>query len=229
MSAVAKAAQLAEDRFARLLEQRGYAYRRETELEQEIAVRGARPDFCVRINPQTLLLAEVKSFNRPPLALGSGPFVQFPLEPLLKPLRCAVEEAGKQLKAYRADGFATIVILDGASARGVPINVEYLRDALFGNPERRIEADGKTIGPWEPHRGRGQLFHISRKRYISAVAWNLSKPLNRENTRLRVVHNPFSTVPLPLDVFRDKEDEHWGYEGDGRWVRFGVIGNPAIV
>jgi hypothetical protein len=213
---------LAERRFARVLEQRCYSYWPETSLAEKIAVRGKNPDFYVEADTQGTFLAEVKSFKETRLTpLVPGQLAISDPSIYLAAIRSAFKEAAKQLKPYQ--DYATLVVLDNWRLVGIPSAIEHLRDALFGTPEYGIGfriCDGTTeMKPWESHLGGGQTLTPQEKCYISAVAWNMPKiafscsdPHEDSPMRLRIVHNPFASTPLPLSIFQDEEDEHWSLD-----------------
>jgi hypothetical protein len=62
--------------------------------------------------------------------------------------------------------------------------------------------------------------------YVSAIGWNFPNSISRyvdtddeKQMCVRMVHNDFAQRKLPIEVFSDKEDEHYGYDENGRWQR----------
>ena len=228
---------IAERRCAWLLKQREFTFWRESELEQKIEVRGTRPDFYVETLRQGAFLVEVESFERPgPFQIGSVGGRAVDGDRISKRIRTAVRNATKQLRSYRDLGIPMLIMLDNWRMVGIPSNIIDLRIALFGTPEFRVPIDlcggREDVKEAYWHHGGGQVFNERESLYISAVAWNLPKfrfdddsmteerPMN-----LRVVHNPYATVPLPIEVFNSRDDEHYGYveEAKGlRWIELGA-------
>lgn len=219
---------LGEARFAWLLRQRNIPFWEEANLEQRVEVKTKRPDFYAEPRESSPFFAEVKELREPgPLARVmartwfSGPYQN------LKRLRNPVEIASKQLKPYKKLGIAMLVIFDNARKVGVLLgSIDLIQ--LFGMSEIRVLINvttGEQVEPPKLHSGSKQILTPDRRRYISAIAVNLPKqghqyvePTERERPmRLRIVHNPYASVSLPLDIFNDPEDEHIGVEND-RWV-----------
>jgi hypothetical protein len=223
---------LANRRFAWLLEERCYPYWIESELESKIQLRGKRPDFYFEVPNVGPVLAEVESFREPTSGLSPG-FSQFDPEVHMRRIRTAVQHASRQLEPYRELKIPMLVVLDNWRLVGIPSNVGFLRQALFGNLEFRMllpkNNETQFEGPFA-HHGGGQTLHPERKTYISAVAWNMPKQAylytehaEEKSMRLRVVHNLFASVPLPAAIFDDAEDEHYHYDDVGAWRKFWPI------
>jgi len=216
----------ANRRFAWLLEQRGFDYWTEDELDSKIPVMGTRPDFYVETLRSGPFLVEVESFEQRSVFPSVG---QFDPEISIKRMRTSVRHAARQLKPYAFLEIPMLVVLDNWRLVGIPSNVGFLRQALFGKLEFRLRLDvdkGILVGEPKLHHGIGQTLHAERKNYISAVAWNMPKqaylyadPQEGQQMRLRVVHNDFAQRKLPIDLFSDEEDEHHGYDENGRWQR----------
>ncbi|MEE8076841.1 MAG: hypothetical protein V3T60_14595 [Candidatus Binatia bacterium] len=227
---------LGEQRFAWLLTQRHIPFCTETNLEDCIQVRCRRPDFCAQPAEFPPILAEVKEFKKPgPLRKITARVWFAGPELFLRRLRGPVEAAAEQLEPYRADGIPMIVVLDNARRVGIPLGAIDLVQ-LLGAPEYVVPINVETGARPDPghlHFGSGQVLTPNRRQYVSAVAVNLPKgghqyvePVEQERPmRLRILHNPYASVPLPSDVFSDPEDEHIGVR-DGRWQNLRT-GEPA--
>lgn len=219
---------LGEGRFAWLLRQRGIPFWDEANLEQRIEVKAKRPDFYAEPRDSSPFFAEVKELQKlgplrrvTPRAWSPDPYQN------LKRLRMPVEIASKQLKPYEKLGIAMLVVFDNARKVGVSLgSIDLLQ--LLGMSEIRVLVNvttGEQVGPQKLHSGSKQVLTPDRRRYISAIAVNLPKqghqyvePTERERPmRLRILHNPYASVPLPLGIFNDPEDEHIGVE-NGRWM-----------
>jgi hypothetical protein len=214
---------LGKERFAWLLRQRGVPFWEEDSLESRIRIReGKRPDFCAEPQGQPPILVEVEGLH----AIRSRILAVDPVQNL-KRLRGPVELAAKQLKPYRVLRIPMIVAVDNARRVGVSLaKIDLIH--LLGVPEIRVPLNvttGAKAGRAHLHHGPGQILSPTRRQYISAVAVNLPKrgfeyieEIEQERPmRLRVLHNPYAHVQLPLSVFSDPEDEHIGLV-DGRWV-----------
>ena len=214
---------LGRERFSWLLRQRGIPFWDEDSLESQIKIReGKRPDFYAEPQGQAAILVEVEGLH----AIRSRFLAIDPVQNL-KRLRGPVELAAKQLKPYRVLRIPMIVAVDNARRVGVSLaKIDLIQ--LLGVTEIRVPVNlttGGKAGRARLHHGRGQILSPTRRQYISAVAVNLPKrgfeyieKLEQERPmRLRVLHNPYAEVPLPLKVFVDPEDEHIGLV-EGRWV-----------
>jgi len=192
---------LGEGRFAWLLRQRGIPFWDEANLEQRIEVKAKRPDFYAEPRDFPPFFAEIKELQEvgPLRRVMVGVWAPDPYQNL-KRLR---EPAEVSL------GSIDLIQLLGMSEYRVLMNV----------------ATGEQVGSATLHSGSKQVLTPDRRRYISAIAVNLPKhghqyvePVEQERLmRLRVLHNPYASVPLPLAIFNDPEDEHIGVQ-DGRWV-----------
>jgi len=207
---------LGKERFAWLLRQRGIPFWDEDSLETRIEIKEEkRPDFYAEPQGQVAILVEVEGLHA--------------VDPVqnLKRLRGPVELAAKQLKPYRGLRIPMIVAVDNARRVGVSLaTIDLIQ--LLGVTEIRVPVNltsGGKAGRARLHHGSEQILTPTRRQYISAVAVNVPKrgfeyieKLEQERPmRLRVLHNPYAEVPLPLSVFIDPEDEHIGLV-EGRWV-----------
>jgi hypothetical protein len=220
----------AEVRFAWLLRQRGIRSYDERNLPKHFGARRTKPDFYA-VSPGCLpFLAEVESFREPgPLRKATARVYATSPDQMLRRLRTAVQHALNQLKPYRDLGIPMIAVLDGWRRSGVALDRTELKN-LLGTQEIRFHVSlltGQRVGPLSV-RGSEESFHVLRAQnagHLSGVAVNLPKqghqyttPWNKERImRLRVLHNPYAQVPLPLDLFSDAEDEHIGWVG-GEWL-----------
>lgn len=228
---------LGEQRFEWVLTQRGIPFCRETNLEDCIQVRKKkRPDFWAQFPGFPPILAEVKEFKEPGPLRKIMARVWFPdPELFLRRLRGPVQAAAEQLEPYRAEGIPMIVVLDNARRVGIPLNAIDLVQLLgvMGYVVPINTETGGRAGPGRLHFGSGQVLTPNRRQYVSAIAVNLPKEGHQyieqvdleRPMRLRILHNPYASVPLPLDVFNDPEDEHIGVR-DGRWQNLRT-GEPA--
>lgn len=212
---------VAETRFGWLLHQRRYAFTPEAELQRKIELRGTRPDFYVE-TPLGDLLVEVESFEEETFLrrVELGGFQSLNPEPLFRRLRTAVKHAKGQLKPYTPLGMPMLIVLDDWRRVGIPNNTYELCNALFGTIEGRLPLapiDGdRSYGP-RLHHGGGQVLNAQAGLYVSAVAWNIASvrygdadPMTEERPMyLRIVHNPFASVPLPRAMFDCSDDEHY--------------------
>lgn len=214
---------LGKERFAWLLRQRGIPFWDEDSLESRIKIREEkRPDFYAEPQGQPPILVEVEGLH----AIRSPTLAVDPVQNW-KRLRGPVELGARQLKPYRVLGIPMIVAVDNARRVGVSLaKIDLIQ--LLGVTEIRVPVNlttGGRAGRARLHHGRGQILSGTRRQYISAVAVNLPKRgfeyidrLEQERPmRLRILHNPYAQVPLPLSVFSDPEDENIGLVA-GRWV-----------
>jgi hypothetical protein len=219
----------ANQRFAWLLEERGFAYWTEGELDSKIDVQGKRPDFYVETGKYGPLLVEVESFEESTPGLPKSGGGQFYPETFIKRIRTAVKHAARQLKPYQALQVPMLIVLDNWRMVGIPSDIGFLREALFGSFQFRFRISKdhgiRLEGP-KLHHGAGQTLHPERKFYVSAVAWNMPKhaylyvdPSAEKLMRLRMIHNDFAPVRLPIDIFSDGEDEHYAYDEGGHWSK----------
>ncbi len=214
---------LGKERFAWLLRQRGIPFWDEDSLESRITIREEkRPDFYAEPEEQRPILVEVEGLH----AIRSRFLAVDPVQNL-KRLCGPVKLAAKQLKPYRVLRIPMIVVVDNARRVGVSLATMDLIQ-LLGVTEIRVPVNlttGARAGGARLHHGHGQILTPTQKQYISAVAVNFPKrgyeyieTLEQERPmRLRVLHNPYAQVPLPLSVFSDPEDEHIEMVA-GRWV-----------
>jgi hypothetical protein len=86
-------------------------------------------------------------------------------------------------------------------------------------------------------KGSKTPFHVltpQTNQHVSAIAVNLPKegyqygepPGEERLMRLRVLHNPYATVPLEWEIFNDPEDGHFGLL-EGEWVNI-PTGRPLF-
>ena len=204
---------LGKDRFSWLLRQRGLLFFDESRLEERIQVRSKRPDFYVEPSSFPPILVEVEGFSKRDSHLAVP-------ERILKRLRVAVGHAASQLAPYREMKIPTLVVLDNARKVRLPLGKNDLLN-LFGLLEWHKPINvitGDSAGP-AYLTGSDDSFHVlgpEWNNHVSAVAVNLPKdgyqydePPERERPmRLRVLHNPYASVPLPARVFDDAEDEN---------------------
>jgi hypothetical protein len=227
-----KTVHVSEERFVWLLNQRGYTFTREDKVETKIKKLAVttRPDFYVETPRNDAFLIEVESFEKPGPLQGMATRVMFSDPELaFKRIRKAVMHAAAQLRPYQGLNLPMLVVLDNWRRVGIPSNILDLRNALFGTLEVRQHFDpvsGKIMGCPKWHHGRGQQLNETLATYVSAVAWNLPRtryyddPMTEERPMyLRIVHNPFASVPFPIDIFSNGNDEHYGYK-NGCWVNF---------
>ena len=113
----------AEKRFSWLLKQRGYQFWTEDQLEQNIVVKGTRPDFYVE-TPVGNVLAEVESFVEPgPIERRNFSMGAVDPKEFADRIRGLVKHAAKQLSPYEDLGIPCLVILD--NWRGIRIPLDY--------------------------------------------------------------------------------------------------------
>ncbi len=219
---------LGEERFAWLLRQRGIPFWDEANLEQRIEVKTKRPDFYAEPRDSSPFFAEIKELQKvgPLRRVTARAWFPDPYQNLNR-LRKPVEIASKQLKPYEKLSIAMLVVFDNARRVGVTLDsIDLLQ--LLGMSEYRVRVNvttGEKVGPAKLHSGSKQVLTPDRRRYVSAIAVNLPKhghqyvePTERERPmRLRILHNPYASVPFPLGIFNDPEDEHIGVE-NGRWM-----------
>ncbi len=214
---------LGKERFAWLLRQRGIPFWDEDSLESRITIREEkRPDFYAQPQGQPPILVEVEGLH----AIRSRFLALDPMQNR-KRMRGPVILAAKQLKPYQVLRIPMIVVVDNARRVGVSLATMDLIQ-LLGVTEIRVPLNltaGGKAGEAYLHHGPGQILTRTQRQYISAVAVNLPKRRHEyieilaqgRPMRLRVLHNPYAQVPLPLSVFSDPEDEHIGLVA-GRWV-----------
>lgn len=228
---------LGEKRFAWLLRQRGIPAAADDDLWPWIPNRRKKPDFLIMPSGSHKILAEVEDLQQPGLlrratarVYATGP------RHSLQSLRSPLARASKQLKPYQDLKIPMLVIIDNAARTGTLLGPEDMV-SLVGAPEvhRHVcVAKGEWVGPARIQ-GAPDSFHIltpNRNPYISAVAVNIPKagyqyiepPDQERPMRLRVLHNPYAKIPLPLNVFSDPEDEHIAFHHD-RWLD-ALTGHP---
>lgn len=128
---------------------------------------------------------------------------------------------------YRDLKLPLVVALDNWRQVGVPLDRLDLVH-LFGLVEVRGFLDTHTAQPkdvhWAHRDDDGSSLAPGRSDYISAVAvpWPDRRVPNDDFSverpmYVRVIHNPFATVQLPLPVFAGVKDGHIVYEG-GSWL-----------
>jgi hypothetical protein len=215
-------ADVAERRFAWLVTQRGCTFVQEGELETVIDVRGPRPDFYVR-SAAGPFLAEVKAFEKTGPLDRQGVF-SIGMDRLLRPVSGAIDEARRQLRAYRSLGIPCVVVLDNWRQVGVDLDdvvlVQIFGELSFVVP---VSAAGGPRGATRLEYGGGRTLGDTAGTYVSAVV--VTVPLERDarddfsrerSMRARVVHNPYATVPLPRSIFAGPDDEQLEHV-DGAW------------
>lgn len=218
---------VAEQRFCWLLNQRGYKFWSEDQLEQKIRVEGTRPDFFVE-TPSGNLLVEVKAISKPgPVERRQSKVGTVNPKEFLDRLRGPVKLAAKQLSPYKDRNIPCLAVLDNWHQVLIPTNVVALIQ-IFGTLEFRGKVDlesGSVVGPMQLFHGKDRRLTESQHTYISAVAVNMAKVRYLDDDmqaerpmRLRVVHNPYAVCPMPIDIFTDDDDEHYCYH-DNKWVK----------
>ncbi len=225
---------LAEERFAWLLNQRGVSYVDEAHLEQKVEDRGTRPDFYAW-TPHVCFLAEVEALHK------EGPFRRWlgvgfgDVDAIIRRLRTPVQHAAKQLAPYRDLEVPMLVILDNHRKVGIQTGpIELIQ--LLGTLKIRVPIDTTTgrVGNARWHHGGGRTLSPDWRTYISGVAVNLPKrdhvynepPEKQRPMRVRLLHNPYADVPFPVAIFSDSEDEHYGRR-NGEWVNL-VTGERVV-
>lgn len=217
---------IAEQRFSWLLKQRGYNFWTEDQLEQKIKVKGRRQDFFVE-TPWGNLLVEVKSINKPgPIERRQSKIDTVDPKEFLGRLKKPVWHAAKQLSSYKDLNIPCLVVLDNWRQIKIPMGfVELIQ--LFGTFEFRgvFDPNSGSIGQIRLYHGKDRRLTNSQHTYISAVAVNESKVRfvddemkSERPMRLKIVHNPFAQCPMPIDIFRDSDDEHYCYKNN-TWVK----------
>lgn len=140
-------------RFTWLLDQRGYRYVTESDLESVITIRNSkRPDFWVDTGQGVRFLAEVKSFEKPTaVQLNDEPrFAMFVDDGQRRINGQPIEKAAQQLAPYRNDGMPLIVVLDNHRQVGVSLGtVELIQ--IFGSLQYEFTV-GSVLG--SKHRRR---------------------------------------------------------------------------
>lgn len=215
---------VAEHRFSWLLRQRGCTYVREDQLEQVMMVRGPRPDFYVR-SPSGPFLAEVKAFRQlGPIDRRSGRVFATGIQELLKPISSSVDEARRQLRAYRELEIPTVIVLDNWRQIGIDLD-DVILVQLFGEIEFivQVSTDGGPAGETQLAYGRGRTRGDDKGTCVSAIL--VTEPLERQlrddftderPMRARVLHNPHAAVPLARSIFDQPEDDQRAHV-DGSW------------
>jgi hypothetical protein len=212
---------VAERRFSWLAGQRGCRFWREHQLEEVIAVRGPRPDFFVR-SAAADFLAEVKSFVEPGPLDGRDRVFSTGFNQMMRPISGAIDEAARQLRAYRDEPMARVVVLDNWRQTGIDLDDVFLLQ-IFGELHFVVPVVA-SVG--EPTRettlayGGGRTIGLEKGTFISAVM--VVEPLARDADdafvrerpmRARVVHNPYATVPLSRAIFNSECDAQLYHDG----------------
>ncbi len=192
---------LGEQRFAWLLGQRGIPFWHEKNLEECIEVKETKPDFCAKPDDFPTFLAEIKEMQKPGFLERITYVIAVDPELNLKRLRRPIRGASEQLKPYEPLGIPMVVILDNARRVGIAMMsidlIQLVGDVLTPDCNQHISAIGVNL----PKEGYQYDEQVDRERPM----------------RLRILHNPNASVPLPLAIFNDPEDEHIGVE-NGRWM-----------
>ena len=222
--------------FGCLLNQRGYRLWPESLIHTRIPIRGKHPDFYVE-TPWCSFIAEVKSFQEPgPLEQAKDRVGTLDPGKFVKRIARSCRTAAHQLEPYADLNLPMVVVIDNPVGIRIPLTPRYLIQ-LFGVIEFRGEYDPKRGGMEHlrlVHGGTRQLGPGPNLHpYVSAVVVPIllagcegddshcDRPV-----RVRILHNPFATVPLPEGVFSDEKDtiirymlteERWEL-GPGRWV-----------
>lgn len=218
---------IAEQRFCWLLKQRGYKFWTEDQLAQKIKIVTTRPDFFVETKNGNILV-EIEAIEKPgPKERQKNIIGTVAVEELLGRLKGPIKKAAKQLSPYKNLGMPCMVILDNWRQIRIRTNIDYLTQ-IFGVFEFRALFDsqnGSLVGPLKLYHGNDQRLRRDKCTYISAVAVNIAKERYLDDDmkserpmRLKIVHNPFALNPIPMNIFRDKGDEHWYYQED-RWLK----------
>lgn len=196
---------------------------REAELEKVIEVKGPRPDFYVR-SPSGPFLAEVKAFEKAGPLDGRGRVFTIGTEQLLRPISSAVDEARRQLRAYRDLGIPRVVVLDNWRQVGVDLDNVVLVQ-IFGQIHVVVPVSmsgGPRGATWLEY-GGGRTLGDDAGTYVSALV--ITEPLRRDarddftverRMRARVLHNPYATIPLPRSIFAGPDDEQLEHV-EGAW------------
>jgi hypothetical protein len=196
-----------------------------------MTVLGPRPDFHVQ-SPAGPFLAEVKAFTQVgPIDRRSDRIFSIGIEELLKPISSAVDEARRQLRAYRDLAIPQVIVLDSWRQVGVDLDDAILVQ-LFGELEfvMPVSTGGGPAGETHLAYGGGRTLGDDKGTYVSAIL--VTVPIERElrddfaqerPMRARVLHNPYATVPLSRSVFAHPEDEQLAHV-DGAWQK--VTGSP---
>lgn len=220
---------VAERRFSWLLTQRGCTFVREQELEKVLEVLGPRPDFFVR-SPAGSFIAEVKAFREPgPLDRRSGRVFSVGVGEMLKRLSSAVDEARRQLRAYRDLAIPRVVVLDNWRQIGLDLD-DVMLVQLFGELKFVVPVSmtGGRAGKTHLAYGGGRTLGNEHGTYVSAVI--VTEPLERglrddftveRPMRARVLHNPHATTGLQRSIFARSGDEQLEYVDD-KWQKVGT-------
>jgi hypothetical protein len=122
----------AERWFERYLRDHGYEY----EYEPDLGV-AKRPDFLAR-RDGVEFVCEVKGFEEPPplerRLAGTNQAVMVSADEEYGPMRGAVREAARQLKAFAGSPWPLVVVLANPMGFYVHLSIERLMEAMFGNP-----------------------------------------------------------------------------------------------
>lgn len=214
-----------------LFTQRCLSFAEEGRIHEKIPNLGTHPDFFVDAPGigSFLVVVEVESFIHPVKGQGipTG-FAQVSFKAPIKRMQVAIQNGARQLKPYAGLNLPLVVVLDNHRCCNIPSNVEFLRDAAFGQTQFRADWDPirGELGELQIHHGAGQVLSFSRKTYISAVMWNIPKVSfayvetdDEVPMRAVVVLNHFAKVPLPCGIFCDPDDRAYGYDDNGCWSR----------
>jgi hypothetical protein len=214
-----------------LFNQRGFSYLEESDLVWEIPDLGTRPDFLLKVPGLGKVLVEVESFVERvegfPFSKG---FAQVSMHRPIRRMSTAIRHAARQLKPYAVLRIPLLVMLDNHRMCGIPSNIEFLRDAAFGEIQFRA--------PWDPVRSQLGNFYIhhhgpcrtlteTARTYITGVLWNLPKVEfayddsgHEVPMRVSGVCNHYAAVPFPSGLFTDSSDKLIGYDTQGHWKPF---------
>ena len=146
------------------------------------------------------------------------------MEQLLKPISGAINEARRQLRAYRDLGIPCVIALDGWRQVGVDLDDVVLLQ-LFGQLQFvvPVSTTGGSRRATRLEYGGGRTLGDNAGTYVSAVV--VPVPLQRDARddfgverpmRARVVHNPYAAVPLPRSIFAGPDDEQLEHV-EGAW------------
>lgn len=159
-------ARVAELRFARYLDERGYTY----EYEPDLGIP-KRPEYLIDAMGQPVV-AEVKSFTTFGVLEGMTPgqVRTRSLTDALRPVRRQISEAAGQLRGLRDRGWPLMVVLANPAGRPVPLESSMVIAAMYGDLEYQVPiAEDGTAGEFRPVLGRNGKLTMDHA-YISAVA-----------------------------------------------------------
>ena len=191
-----------------------------TEIPRSKVKNKKTPDFQICVFDKKVII-ETKEFecgkSDVPFSRGRG-FFTAPQPPGMNKIREKLRECSDQFKECGNE--ITLCVLCNARGILIDLDTQIVGMAMFGDIQICLSA--RNDHPVRFEYGRNGVSQISRKEngsLISAVAILETYPNQKEfYWRLRIIHNPYARIPLPIKIFNGRFDEEWIYE-DNSFIR----------